>query len=152
MIAKGGAKFTDPEFVAALAETQRLFNETEIFNKDFNAVSNEDAREYYISGDAAAFIGGNWDASYIQATLEGDPKKDTTKFAVLPQAADATKYENFQNIGLGYGMAISAKAASDPDKLAACIDLCQYLTGPAFSEYVGANYALAEFCPIRTTA
>lgn len=151
-IIAGTGNFEAPEFVAALTKTQRLFHDTNIFNKDFNAVSNEDAREYYISGDAAAFIGGNWDASYIQATLEGDPKKDTTKFAVLPQAADATKYENFQNIGLGYGMAISAKAASDPDKLAACIDLCQYLTGPAFSEYVGANYALAEFCPIRTTA
>ena len=44
------------------------------------------------------------------------------------------------------GMAISSKVASDPDKLAACIDLCQYLTGPAYSEYVGANYALAGFC------
>ena len=43
-------------------------------------------------------------------------------------------------------MAISAKAAQDPDKLAACIALFQYMTGPAFSEYVGANYALAGFC------
>ncbi len=145
-IIAGTGNFEDPNFVAALTETQRLFHDTNIFNTDFNAISNEDAREYYISGEAAAFIGGNWDASYIQANLEGDPKKDTTKFAVLPQAADATKYENFQNIGLGYGMAISAKAASDPDKLAACIDLCQYLTGPAFSEFVGANYALAGFC------
>lgn len=147
-IIAGKGSFEDPNFVAALTETQRLFHDTNIFNKDFNAVSNEDAREYYIAGDAAAFIGGNWDASYIQATLaETDPeKKENTKFAVLPQAADATKYENFQNIGLGYGMAINSKVADDPDKLAACIDLCQYLTGPAFSEYVGANYALAGFC------
>lgn len=114
-IIAGTGNFEDPNFVAALTETQRLFHDTNIFNKDFNAINNEDAREYYISGDAAAFIGGNWDASYIQATLEGDPKKDTTKFAVLPQAADSTKYEKFQNIGLGYGMAISAKAAQDPD-------------------------------------
>ena len=57
-------------FVKALKETQHLFNETDIFNEDFNAVTNEDAREYYISGDAAAFIGGNWDESYIWATLK----------------------------------------------------------------------------------
>ena len=111
-IIAGTGDFEAPEFVAALTETQRLFHDTDIFNDDFNAVNNEEAREYYISGDAA----------------------------------DATKYEKFQNIGLGYGMAISAKAAQDPDKLAACIDLCQYLTGTAFSEYVGANYALAGFC------
>ena len=31
---------------------QRLFTDTKIFNEDFNVVTNEDAREYYISGDA----------------------------------------------------------------------------------------------------
>ncbi|MBQ7260243.1 MAG: ABC transporter substrate-binding protein, partial [Lachnospiraceae bacterium] len=69
-----------------------------------------------------------------------------TKFAVLPKAPDATKYEKFQNIGLGYSFAVNAKVAEDPDKLAACIDLGQYLTGPAFAEYVGKYYALGGFC------
>lgn len=142
----GQAAFTDPEFVAALTETQRLFHDTDLFNKDFNALTNEDARELYISGKAAAFIGGNWDVSYIQATLADTDKYNTTKFAVLPQAADATKYEKFQNIGLGYGVAISAKVADDPAKLAACINLAQYLTGTEFSNYVGENYALGGFC------
>lgn len=144
----GEAAFTDPEFVAALTETQRLFHDTDLFNKDFNALTNEDARERYISGDCAAYICGNWDVSYIQATLqESDPDKyNNTKFAVLPQASDATKYEKFQNIGLGYGVAISAKVADDPEKLAACINLAQYLTGTEFSNYVGENYALGGFC------
>lgn len=144
LVAKGGAAFTDEAFVKALAETQRLFNETSIFNEDFNAVTNEDAREYYISGDAAAFIGGNWDWSYIAATLkETDEEKwGNIGLAVLPQPADATEAPNSQNIGLGYGMAISAKVAEDPDKLAAAIDLCQELTGPAFASFVAENYAL----------
>lgn len=144
LVAKSGAAFTDEAFVKALAETQRLFNETSIFNEDFNAVTNEDAREYYISGDAAAFIGGNWDWSYIAATLkETDEEKwGNIGLAVLPQPADATEAPNSQNIGLGYGMAISAKVAEDPDKLAAAIDLCQELTGPAFASYVAENYAL----------
>lgn len=141
----GEASFTDDAFVAALTETQRLFKDSGIFNADFNAITNEDAREYYISGDAAAFIGGNWDVSYIQASLDAD-KYANTKFAVLPQTADATQYDNYQNIGLGYGIAINAKVAEDPEKLAACVDLAQYLTGPAFAEYVGANYALGGFC------
>lgn len=144
LVAKGGAAFTDDTFVAALTEMQRLFTETEIFNEDFNVVTNEDAREYYISGDAAAFIGGNWDESYIAATLaEVDEEKwGNIGFAVLPQPADATEAPTSQNIGLGYGMAISAKVAEDPDKLAAAIDLCYELTGPAFSSYVAENYAL----------
>ena len=83
IIDKGGAKFTDQEFVDALKFTQDAFK-SGVFNADFNAISNEDAREYYISGEAAAFIGGNWDVSYIMATLGGDPKFDPTKVAVLP--------------------------------------------------------------------
>ncbi|MDO5346111.1 MAG: extracellular solute-binding protein [Lachnospiraceae bacterium] len=141
---KSGAAFTDEKFVAALAETQRLFAETNIFNEDFNAVTNEDAREYYISGDAAAFIGGNWDESYIWATLkEADEEKfNNIGFAPLPQPADATEAPTSQNIGLGYAVAFNANLADDPDKLAAAIDLAQELTGPAFASYVAENYAL----------
>ena len=144
LINKDGAAFTDEAFVKALKETQNLFNETDIFNEDFNAVTNEDAREYYISGDAAAFIGGNWDESYIWATLkESDEEKwNNMGFAVLPQPADATEAPNSQNIGLGYAVAINSKLADDPDKLAAAIDLAQEVTGPAFASYVAENYAL----------
>ena len=142
LIAKDGAAFTDDTFVAALKEMQHLFNETSIFNEDFNAVTNEDAREYYISGDAAAFIGGNWDESYIWAALKDTDKFDQIGFAVLPQPADATEAPNSQNIGLGYAVAINPKVADDPDKLAAAIDLAQELTGPAFASYVAENYAL----------
>ena len=144
LINKDGAAVTDEAFVKALKETQHLFNETDIFNEDFNAVTNEDAREYYISGDAAAFIGGNWDESYIWATLkESDEEKwNNMGFAVLPQPADATEAPNSQNIGLGYAVAINSKLADDPDKLAAAIDLAQEVTGPAFASYVAENYAL----------
>lgn len=144
MVSKGGAAFTDEEFVKALAETQRLFTETSIFNEDFNVVTNEDAREYYISGDAAAFIGGNWDESYIWATLqETDQEKwSNMGFAVLPQPADATKAPKSQNIGLGYAVAINAKLADNPEKLAAAIDLAEYITGPEFASFVAENYAL----------
>lgn len=144
LVNKEGAAFTDTEFVAALAEMQRLFTQTELFNKDFNAVSNEDAREYYISGQATAFIGGNWDTSYIGTTLKdaGDDLYENTGFAVLPQSADATHQRNSQNNGFGFGVAINAKLADDPDKLAAAIDLAYTLAGADFAEYVASNYGL----------
>ncbi len=144
IIDKSGAAFTDDEFVQALQFTQDIFA-SGVFNEDFNAITNEDAREYYISGDAAAFIGGNWDEAYIQATLkETDPELyERTGFAVLPQPEGATGDTNSQNIGLGYAVAINPKVADDPDKLAAAIDLAYYVTGPEFSKYVGENYALA---------
>lgn len=148
LIEKGGAKFTDQPFVDALKFTQDIFN-SGVFNPDFNAVNNEEAREYYISGDAAAFIGGNWDVSYIQATLEGTDLYGTTKFAVIPQPEGATASYKTHDIGLGYAVAISSKVAEDPAKLAAAIDFAYEVTGPAFSEYVASNYALGGLTKVE---
>ena len=143
LIEKKGAAFTDKPFVDALKFTQQIFA-SGIFNPDFNAVNNEDAREYYIAGDSAAFIGGNWDVSYIQATLkESDPELyKTTKFAVLPQPEGATGDYKTHDIGLGYAVAINAKLADNPEKLAAAVSLAQEITGPDFASYVAENYAL----------
>ena len=143
LVDKSGAAFTDQQFVDALTFTQDIF-QSGIFNEDFNAIGNEDAREYYISGDAPAYICGNWDVSYIQATLaeEDTDLYDNTGFAVLPQPEGATGSTGTLDIGLGYAVAINAKLADDPDKLAAAIDFAEYVTGPAFATYVGENYAL----------
>nr|WP_302597362.1 extracellular solute-binding protein [uncultured Cellulosilyticum sp.] len=144
IIDKAGAKFTDKAFVDALQFTQDAFK-SGVFNADFNAITNEDAREYYISGDAAAFIGGNWDVSYIMATLlEADQEKyDNIGFATFPTPSNATGLTNAQNIGMGYGVALNPKLADDPEKLAAAIDLVYKLTGSDFSNYVASNYALS---------
>ena len=144
IIGKGGAKFTDEAFVNSLKFAQDAFA-SGVFNADFNAITNEDAREYYIAGDAAAFIGGNWDVSYIMATLlEADETKyNNIGFATFPNPADATAATNLQNIGMGFGIAINPKVAEDPDKLAAAVDLAYKLTGADFSNYVAENYALS---------
>jgi len=147
----GEAAFTDEAFVKALDFTGKIFSETNIFNPDYNSVTNEDAREYFIAGEAPAFIGGNWDESYIAATLlETDEEKyNNIGFAVLPQPSDATEAPNSQNIGLGYGIAINAKVAEDPDKLAACVDLAYKLTGADFSNFVATNYALGGLTKVE---
>jgi len=143
IIEKKGAKFTDQAFVDALTFTQNIFA-SGVFNADYNAVTNEDAREYYIAGDAAAFIGGNWDVSYIGATLkESNPDLyANTKFAVIPQPTGATGATKTHDTGLGYAIAINAKVADDPAKLKAAIDLAYYVTGPDFANYVATKYAL----------
>lgn len=141
LIEKKGAAFTDQSFVDALKFTQSIFA-SGVFNPDFNAINNEDAREYYISGDAAAFIGGNWDVSYIQSALKDSDLYNTTKFAVIPQPDGAAASYDTHDIGLGYAVAINSKLAGDPDKLAAAVDLAYEITGPDFAEYVANKYAL----------
>lgn len=144
MVGKNGAAFTDQPFIDALKFTQDIF-QSGVFNKDFNAVNNEEAREYFIAGDAASFIGGNWDTSYIYTTLKdiNPGKLDNTYLAVLPQPAGATGNTGTHNTGMGYGVAINAKLTGD--KLDAAIDLAEYITGPDFAKYVAENYALSAF-------
>lgn len=144
LIEKTGAKFTDPEFVEALRFTQDMFA-AGLFNPDFNVVNNEDAREYYIAGDAAAFIGGNWDTMYIGATLaEVDPDKyENTTFAILPQPAGATKEYKTHATGQGYAVAINAKLTGD--KLEAAKSLAQFITGSEYGKYVAEDFALSAF-------
>lgn len=143
IIDKKGAAFTDEAFVSALKFSQDAFK-SGVFNEDFNAITNEDARELYIAGDAAAFVGGNWDVSYIMATIlkADEAQYNNIGFAAFPTPADAKGNSNVQNIGMGYGVAINAKVASDPDKLAAAIDLAYKLTGADFANFVATKYAL----------
>lgn len=151
MIDKGGAKFTDADFVKALTFTRDIFK-SGIFNNDFNTVTNEDAREYYISGEAPAFIGGNWDESYIQATLKENKNTElynNTGFAVLPQPEGATAGENSQNIGLGYSVSLNSKLSTDKDKLAAATDFAEYVTGPEFAKFVVQKYALSGLTKVN---
>lgn len=150
IINKEGAAFTDEEFVDSLQFTKDVFA-SGIFNDDFNAINNEDAREYFISGDATAFIGGNWDVSYIQATLaESDEELyKNTGFAALPQPEGAAGSTKTQAIGLGYAVSISSKVENDADKLAAAVDFAYKVTGADFSKYVGENYALAGLTAVE---
>lgn len=151
IIDKSGAAFTDESFVKALECTKELF-QSGIFNADFNSVTNEDAREYFIAGDIPAFIGGNWDASYIAANLKESDKEmyDNMSFAVLPQPADASFDANGQNIGLGYGIALNAKLKDEPEKLKKCIDLAYKLTGPDFATFVATKYALGGLTKVAS--
>ena len=147
MVDKSGAAFTDQPFVDALKYMQDIF-QSGVFNRDFNAINNEDARELYIAGKAASFIGGNWDTSYVYATLlEGDPAKlDNTYLAVIPQPAGATATTATHATGMGYGIAINANLSGD--KLDAAIDYARYVTGPEFAKFVAENYALSAFSQV----
>ncbi len=144
LVANSGSKFTDQSFVDALTFMQDIFA-SGIFNKDFNAIDHYTAREYYISGDCAAYIGGNWDMTYIGTTLaESNPELfANSKLAVFPQPEGATADTNTQANGLGYALAINPRVAEDPAKLAAAVDFLYKTTGADFADYVSSNYAVS---------
>ncbi|MFQ9395370.1 MAG: hypothetical protein ACLR2E_16590 [Lachnospiraceae bacterium] len=70
--------------------------------------------EYYISGEAAAFIGGNWDESYICGNPEREARhremRTTWALQFFRSLQMQPRIPTSQNIGLGYAVAINAKA------------------------------------------
>lgn len=144
ILKKEGAAFTDEAFVNALVFTQDIF-QSGVFNDDVNAIDNDEVRKRYMEGAGAALVAGNWDVSYIMKGLkENNPAKyEQLGFAVLPTPEDAKGDTNCQNIGMGWGLAINAKLADEPEKLQAAIDLIYKLTGADYAKYVTENYALS---------
>lgn len=140
LIENTGSKFTDKAFVDALTATKDIFA-SGLFNPDFNSGSQQTGNDYYVAGKSASVICGNWDATYVYTNA--DPALiEKTGIAVLPQPDEATASQKTHDIGMGYGLAINAKVAEDPDKLAACLDLIYEITGPSFADYVAQNFAL----------
>jgi multiple sugar transport system substrate-binding protein/raffinose/stachyose/melibiose transport system substrate-binding protein len=134
---KNNASFEDKPFVDALRFTQKVF-QSGMFNKDFNAVSNEAARDYFINGQSAAVICGNWDITYI-GQYASPELKSRIKFAAIPQPTGATATVKTHAAGNGMALVINPKLSGE--KLELAKDLILYITGPVFAEYLANNYA-----------
>jgi multiple sugar transport system substrate-binding protein/raffinose/stachyose/melibiose transport system substrate-binding protein len=141
---KNNASFQDNAFVDALRFTQRAFT-SGLFNKDFNAVNNEVARDYFINGQAAAVICGNWDITYIGQHASPE-MKNRIKFAVIPQPTGARATTKTQAAGNGMALVINPKLSGE--KLELAKDLILYITGPVFAEYLANNYAQTGVCAV----
>jgi ABC-type glycerol-3-phosphate transport system substrate-binding protein len=135
---KNNASLQDKPFVDALRFTQKAFATPGMFNKDFNAVNNEVARDYFINGQSAAVICGNWDITYIGEHAAPE-LKNRIKFAVIPQPTGATASTKTHAAGNGMALVINPKLSGE--KLELAKDLILYITGPVFAEYLANNYA-----------
>ncbi|MFO7161536.1 MAG: extracellular solute-binding protein [[Clostridium] cellulosi] len=91
---KGGAKFTDPEFVQALTTLQELAK-IGAFNSDMNSLDNMQQKTAYYNGKAAMFMEGNW---AISSVVNDAPKEisENTSLAILP-AVDGGKGDALDN-------------------------------------------------------
>ena len=100
------AKFTDPEFIKALAALQEL-GKAGAFNKDMNSINNDQQKTLYFNGKAAMFMEGSW---AIGAVMAG-PKEiaDNTEVAVLPSVEGGKGDPLSMSGGAGSGFASGVK-------------------------------------------
>jgi len=137
-ILSGQAKFTDPDFVNALAFIKTLYDDGVIqrsavgmdYGEGPGAFANKKSA-YYIDGDwrTGAFI---TDASTGQALISPS-KQENIKISVFPDIPGAKLNSSSSVIlGVGYGMSSALPAGSA--KEAAAWELVKWMTGKEVSE------------------
>jgi raffinose/stachyose/melibiose transport system substrate-binding protein len=137
-ILNGQAKFTDPDFVAALAFVKTLYDDGAIqrsavgmdYGEGPGLFANKKSA-YYIDGDwrVGAFI---TDASTGQALIS-PARQENIKIGVFPDIPGA-KLNSSSSVILGVGYAMSAAIPSGSAKEAAAWALIKYMTGKEVSE------------------
>ena len=123
------ARFTDSEFVTALRYSQQMAS---MFNRDFNAITNEQADAIYGSGKAASIIEGSWTINFLLPN--GDPEVvRNTKYAILP-SVPGMKGDPNATSGGAWGSSASSKLTGD--KLKAAALFLDYVSGKEYSQFM----------------
>jgi raffinose/stachyose/melibiose transport system substrate-binding protein len=140
---KGGAKFTDPEFVQALTAMQDLAK-IGAFNTDMNSIDNMQQKTNYYNGKAAMFMEGNW---AISSVINDAPKEitDNTNLAILP-AVDGGKGNALDN-SAGAAWAYNVNANVTGAKRDAAFKLIKAVTDADYATIAVENSAFPASKP-----
>ncbi len=130
-----GSKFTDPEFVTALAKLKEL-TDIGAFNKDYNTIDEVEVRSYFYKGEAAMMIGGSW---ILPDMIKNAPEelKANVEMTILPAFEDGKGDPNTMSGVSSTGIVMSSKVS--PEQQAAIQELIQFLTNEE-SQIMYASY------------
>jgi raffinose/stachyose/melibiose transport system substrate-binding protein len=138
----GKAKFTDNEFIATLRYSQQLAS---MFNKDFNAINNEQSTVLYGSGKAASTFEGGWSVAFQLQNSDPDVLANT-RLAVLPAVPGMKGDANATSGGGGWAQSASAKLTGA--RLQAAIDFIKQTTGEEYSQFLMDDTGLPGPCEV----
>ncbi len=147
-----GAKFTDPDFIKALAALQQI-GKAGAFNKDMNSINNDQQKTLYFNGKAAMFMEGSW---AIGAVMAG-PKDiaDNTEVAILPSVDGGKGDPKSMSGGAGSGFASGVKGFET--KKDAIAKVLKAITGPDYAKSIAekgepAAYKVADYDKSKVSA
>ncbi len=153
-ILSGEAKFTDPDFVAALNFVQKMY-EDGVLDKTTLAVGYGEGPGLFATDTAAYYIDGDWrmgmfitDSTTGQALLAPEKQKDFL-ITVFPEIdVDGVKFNKSNTAVLATGYGISAALEDGSPKLEAAWTLVKWLVSKEVLEYRLSTGGLAT--PSRT--
>jgi raffinose/stachyose/melibiose transport system substrate-binding protein len=123
-VLQGNAKFTDPDFVAAMRVLEK-FGKEGLFQAGFNGAEQAQGNAVFTAGKSALFFGGTWEVDgFRKAGLERD-KLGVTAFPIVVSGSKS------QQTGSAAGAAMSLNCKIDPENEAAALQLIDYLSSDA---------------------
>ncbi|MDR1175641.1 MAG: extracellular solute-binding protein [Treponema sp.] len=138
----GKAKFTDPEFITALGYSQQM---AAMFNRDFNAINNEQADVLYGTGKAASILEGAWTIAFLLQNADSDVLANT-RLSVLPAVPGQKGAANAASGGAGWSQSVSAKLSGA--QFTAAVDFVKMTTGVEFSQFIMDDSGLLGPCEV----
>ena len=153
-ILSGEAKFTDPDFLAALNFVKKMY-EDGVLDKSTLAVGYGEGPGLFATNTAAYYIDGDWrmgafitDASTGQALIAPE-KQNNIKITVFPEIdVEGVKFNKSNTAVLATGYGISAALEDGSPKLEAAWELVKWLVGKEVQTYRLSTGGLAT--PSRT--
>ncbi len=153
-ILAGEAKFTDPDFVAALNFVKKMYDDG-VLDKSTLAVGYGEGPGLFATNTAAYYIDGDWrmgafitDATTGQALVAPDKQKDFL-ITVFPEIdVEGVKFNKSNTAVLATGYGINAALEDGSPKLEAAWTLVKWLTGKEVQTYRLSTGGLAT--PSRT--
>lgn len=153
-ILSGEAKFTDPDFLAALNFVKKMY-EDGVLDKSTLAVGYGEGPGLFATNTAAYYIDGDWrmgafitDASTGQALIAPE-KQNNIKITVFPEIdVEGVKFNKSNTAVLATGFGISAALEDGSPKLEAAWELVKWLVGKEVQTYRLSTGGLAT--PSRT--
>lgn len=138
---RDGAKFTDPEFVNALAALQELA-QIGAFNPDMNSIDANQQKTLYYNQKAAMFIEGHW---AINSIMEQAPESviKATEISIIP-AVPGGKGEQIA-MSSGSGMGFQINPALKGEKKEAALNFIKAVTGEEYSSLLIENNGTPVF-------
>ena len=153
-ILSGEAKFTDPDFLAALNFVKKMY-EDGVLDKSTLAVGYGEGPGLFATNTAAYYIDGDWrmgafitDASTGQALISPE-NQNNIKITVFPEIdVEGVKFNMSNTAVLATGFGISAALEDGSPKLEAAWELVKWLVGNEVQTYRLSTGGLAT--PSRT--
>ena len=148
ILAVGGAEAmnhnprTEEEIPASWSEGLGLIKtlyDAGAFPSDTASMSSEDARTYFLNGEAAMYLDGSWFGVPADDTAQAKVTQKDIQLVPFPSYTDSQNQPGTVLSGFTSGWYISRKCWNDEKKRAAAIDFIKYnTTDEAISRYVQA--------------